>query len=197
VSGRLRTALAAAEVALPGEDWRSADRDPSWRSMTVDDLARAGMAEFYRASSKRSGVFPQPGDVIVPALTGAGRGIAVVTRETLAAQDGGVSLGPHEHLVRPDPAVLDPWFLAGFLAAPANVKQASYGTGALRLDARRLAVPLLAIEQQRRYAAVFRQLYELSGAVARVGELSAELASLLAVSLADGTLLPPDSAEPS
>jgi hypothetical protein len=195
LSLRLRAALATAQAALPGEDWRPADRSQGWRSMTVDDLGRAGMAEFYRASSKRPEIPLHLGDVIVSAMAGASRGIVVVTREVLAAQDSGVVVGPHEHLIRPVPEVLDPWFLAGFLAAPANVKQASYGTGATRIDARRLTVPLLPIDQQRRYAAVFRRLHELADSIAQVNELATELAGLLAWSLSDGTLLPPDSDE--
>jgi hypothetical protein len=195
LSRQLRAALAIARAVLPGEDWLPADRSQQWRSMTVDDLVRAGMAEFYRASSKRPEIPLRPGDVIVSALAGTSRGIVVVTPEFLAVQGSGVVLGPHEHLIRPAPEVLDPWFLAGFLAAPANVKQASYGTGATRIDARRLTVPLLPIDQQRLYAAVFRRLQELADAIAQVNGLATELAGLLAWSLADGTLLPPDSDE--
>jgi hypothetical protein len=197
LSRRLRTALATTEAALPSEDWRSADRSQGWRSMTVEDLARTGMAEFYRASSKRPEIPLRSGDVTVSGTASASRGIVVVTRELLAAQGSGAVLNPHEHLIRPAPEVLDSWFLAGFLAAPANVKQASYGTGATRIDARRLTVPLLPIVQQRRYAVVFRRLHELAVAVTRVNGLAAELADLLAGSLADGTLLPPDSDEAS
>jgi N-6 DNA Methylase len=193
LSRRLHTAMATAQAALPSEDWRLADRDQGWHAMTVDDLVRTGMAEFYRASSKRPEVLLRSGDVIVSAVAGASRGIVVVTRESLMAKDSGIALRPHEHLIRPAPEVLDPWFLAGFLAAPANVKQASYGTAATRIDARRLTVPLLPIDQQRRYAAVFQRLHQLADAVTQVNGLAAELADLLAWSLADGTLQPPDS----
>ena len=45
LSRRLHAALATAQAVLPGEDWQPADRSQGWRSMTVDDLGRAGMAE--------------------------------------------------------------------------------------------------------------------------------------------------------
>jgi hypothetical protein len=193
LSQRLRTALTTAQATLPGEDWRPADRSQRWRSMTVDDLVKLGMAELYRATSKRPEVPLRAGDVIVSAGAGADRGIVVVTDESLATQGSGTLLGSHEHLIRPESKALDSWFLAGFLAAPANVKQASYGTGANRIDARRLTVPMLPVDQQHRYGAVFRRLRELADAVTRVNELATELGDLLAWSLADGTLVPPDA----
>ena len=48
------------------------------------------------------------------------------------------------HLIRPNPAQLDPWFLVGFLAASADIGQ--------------LEVPLLPLGEQQRYAAAFRRL---------------------------------------
>jgi hypothetical protein len=94
-------------------------------------------------------------------------------------------------VIRPDTDVLDPWFLAGFLAAPANVKQASYGTAAIRVDARRLMVPLLPLERQRLYGTIFRRLRELDAAIAEVATLAGNLTGMLARSLASGTLVPP------
>lgn len=191
LSGRLRTALATVQDVLPREDWRSAGHVQARRSLTVDDLARAGMAEFYRASGKRPEIPLRPGDVIVSALAGATQGIVVVTRDSLTTDEGGMTLSPHEHLIRPVLEVLDPWFLAGCLVAPASVKQASYGTGATRIDVRRLAVPLLPLEQQQIYGEIFRGLRDLDTAVAEVTSLAGDLTSLLARCLADGTLLPP------
>jgi hypothetical protein len=77
------------------------------------------------------------------------------------------------------------------VAAPASVQQASYGTAATRIDARRLTVPLLPLATQRQYGVIFRRLHSTDAAVAQVSGLAGELTDLLTRSLADGTLLPP------
>jgi hypothetical protein len=75
-------------------------------------------------------------------------------------------------LLRPDPQRFDPWFLAGFLSAEDNLHAASTGTSTVRVDPRRLRVPLLSLAEQRRYGKAFRRLYAPRGA--------AELATRLA-----------------
>jgi hypothetical protein len=104
--------------------------------------------------------------------------------------DGERPVGSHLHLIRPDPAVLDPWYLAGFLGAPASVRQASYGTSMTRIDARRLSVPLLPMDLQHRYGEIFKRLHDIEAAIRQAKDLAADLTGLLARSLADGTLLP-------
>jgi len=74
--------------------------------------------------------------------------------------------------------------------APGSVRQASYGTSATRIDARRLEVPLLPLDEQRRYGAAFRRLHDAERAAASIADLTGELAALLAGGLTDGTLLP-------
>src|SRR5699024_6912489 len=55
----------------------------------------------------------QAGDVLIPSVMTKGRTCRVrVATDT----DDGSLLGAPLHLVRPDPAHVDPWFLAGFLA---------------------------------------------------------------------------------
>ena len=62
----------------------------------------------------------------------------------------GAALGRNLQLLRPDPAALDPWFLAGFLRGTANNRQASsYASTATRLDVRRLQLPRLPLAEQR------------------------------------------------
>jgi len=151
------------------------------------------MAEFYPGSGKAERISVRDGDVLVPA--GAAGPIHTMVVGAALATERDVSLYRHVHLIRPDTDVLDPWFLAGFLAAPANVKQASYGTAAIRVDARRLTIPVLPLERQRVYGTIFRRLRELDAAIAEVATLAANLTGTLARSFADGTLLPPEDAD--
>lgn len=190
LSRHLRAALATAADDLPPDDWASGDRGRTWRTVTVAELVRSGMAEYYPGSGKSERISVRDGDVLVPA--GAAGPIRTVVVGSTLAPERDTPLDRHVHLIRPDTDVLDAWFLAGFLAAPANVKQASYGTAAIRVDARRLAVPLLPLERQRLYGTIFRRLRELDGAIAEVATLAGNLTGTLTRSLADGTLVPPE-----
>ncbi|MFG1898460.1 N-6 DNA methylase [Micromonospora zamorensis] len=127
------------------------------------------------------------GDVILPELRQNGAGTARVAN----ARDSGLRLGRHLHLLRPDPTRLDPWFLAGFLAAEENLSAASSGTTVIRLDPRRLRVPLLPLAEQRRYGRAFRQLHALRTAADIASRLADETARTLAAGLAGGALQPP------
>jgi hypothetical protein len=195
---RLGDALDEVRAGLPGEDWPPAKEPPSWHMVTIAELARRGMAEFYRASSGTADIQVRAGDVLVRVEPGgpvrsaaarAGDSVAIVA----TVLDDGMPLGRHLHLIRPDTSALDPWFLAGFLAAPSSVQQASYGTSFMRIDARRLAVPLLPLASQREYGAVFRKTWDLDAAVAELADLASGLTELISKSLADGVLLPPES----
>ncbi|CCH17806.1 N-6 DNA methylase [Micromonospora lupini] len=127
------------------------------------------------------------GDVILPELLQNGAGTARVAD----ARDAGLHLGRHLHLLRPDPTRLDPWFLAGFLAAEENLSAASSGSTVIRLDPRRLRVPLLPLAEQRRYGKAFRQLNALRTAADIASRLADETARTLAAGLAGGALQPP------
>ncbi|MDL2082136.1 N-6 DNA methylase [Streptomyces sp. GXMU-J15] len=127
------------------------------------------------------------GDVLVRAIGG---GSATMTR-VADDQDAGALLGPHVHLLRPDPARLDPWFLAGFLGAEDNIASASTGSTHVHVTPGRLRVPLLPLEDQRRYGEAFRRVYELRAAVRRTADLAADTAATLTTGLTAGVLLPP------
>jgi hypothetical protein len=85
---------------------------------------------------------------------------------------------------------MDPWFLGGVLSARQNARQASYGTASIRVDARRLAVPHLPLDEQRLYGEAFREVSEFGVALRDLTGLGEELAELLGASLADGVLMP-------
>lgn len=135
------------------------------------------------------------GDVLVRAVAGSGSQ-AAMTR-VADDRDAGALLGQHIHLLRPDPARLDPWFLAGFLGADDNIASASTGSTLVHVTPGRLRVPLLPLEEQRRYGEAFRRVYELRAAVRRTADLAADTAATLTTGLTAGVLLPPDTPDTS
>ncbi|EPH39379.1 hypothetical protein STRAU_7539 [Streptomyces aurantiacus JA 4570] len=127
----------------------------------------------------------EPGDVVLPVLGG---GIAArVVDETTAGAVPGRGLV----LLRPDPAALDSWFLAGFLRGTANHRQASsYASTSARLDVRRLQLPRLTPEQQRRYGERFRDLAAFEDALRLAGRLGEQLVRGMYDGLTDGSVAP-------
>ncbi|MFD0328329.1 hypothetical protein ACFQZC_08980 [Streptacidiphilus monticola] len=107
--------------------------------------------------------------------------------------DAGAVLGAHLHLLRPDPARLDPWFLAGFLGAADNIASASTGSSLVQVTVGRLRVPLLPLAEQQRYGRAFRQAYELAAAARRAAALAADAAATAAAGLTTGALVPTKS----
>ncbi|MFD9290046.1 N-6 DNA methylase [Streptomyces sp. NPDC060030] len=191
-----------------------------WRTATVSDLSRGGALTLLRTApdSKGSagaasvtavltgmdiarGTAPSgdpsglradgapviaAGDVLVRAVAGGGGAMARVADDA----DAGALLGPQVHLFRPDPARLDPWFLAGFLGAEENIASASTGSTVLHVSPGRLRVPLLPLEEQRRYGEAFRRVHALRTEAARATELAEETARLLVGGLTGGGLVP-------
>ncbi|WP_327236279.1 N-6 DNA methylase [Streptomyces sp. NBC_01317] len=127
----------------------------------------------------------EEGDVVVPVL-GGGAVVRVVDAAT-----AGAALGRNLQLLRPDPAALDPWFLAGFLRGTANNRRASsYASTATRLDVRRLRLPRLPLTDQRRYGERFRALAAFEDAVRLAGQLGEQLVRGLHDGLTDGSVDP-------
>ncbi|MFF2406489.1 N-6 DNA methylase [Streptomyces sp. NPDC058092] len=184
-----------------------------WPLTTVGELARAGALQLRTGgsgtglapvltehdvlgSTAPSGSLPadgppeepvlvEPGDVVVPVL-GGGSVTRVIDEAT-----AGAALGRNLQLLRPDPAALDPWFLAGFLRGTANNRQASsYASTATRLDARRLQLPRLPLAEQRRYGQRFRALAEFEDALRLAGRLGGQLVQGMYDGLTDGTVTP-------
>ena len=125
------------------------------------------------------------GDVIIPAAAGG----PVMARVATSKDDAAI-LGRGLHLIRADSDRIDPWFLAGFLASPANIQQASYGSTVTRIDVRRLMVPLMPPREQARYGAAFRELHGFRVSCEEFARLSGTLTGLLGRALAEGGLLP-------
>ncbi|MFF3891134.1 N-6 DNA methylase [Streptomyces sp. NPDC001914] len=131
------------------------------------------------------------GDVLVRVMVGGDGPMVRVASE----DDAGALLG-NVHLFRPDPARLDPWFLAGFLGAEENIAGASTGSTALMVNPGRLRVPLLPLEEQRRYGEAFRHVHALRAETRRATRLAEDMARLLAGGLTGGQLLPSQEAAP-
>ncbi|MFF9242738.1 N-6 DNA methylase [Streptomyces sp. NPDC014801] len=201
---RLTGELTPAPVDAPGR--------ARWPLTTVGELARGGALELRTggnggptrvpvltdhdvlAGTAPSGSLPEsdeeavltePGDVVVPVL-GGGAVARVVDEATR-----GAALGRNLVLLRPDTGALDPWFLAGFLRGTANNRQASsYASTATRLDVRRLQLPRLPLEEQRRYGERFRALDEFERALRHASRLGEQLVRGMYDGLTDGTVAP-------
>ncbi|MDQ0809998.1 putative RNA methylase [Streptomyces sp. B3I7] len=133
------------------------------------------------------------GDVLVRAVANGGGPMARVAGEA----EAGALLGHQVHLFRPDPARLDGWFLAGFLGSEDNIAGASTGSTVVTVNPGRLRVPLLPLEEQRRYGEAFRRVHELRAEAQRATRLAEETARLLAGGLTGGQLLPSAGANAS
>ncbi|WP_327403484.1 N-6 DNA methylase [Streptomyces sp. NBC_01288] len=194
----------------PVEHSTDPDRPTRWPLTTIGELARGGALVMRTggnggharvpvltdhdvlAGTAPSGILPEsdegavltePGDVVVPVLGGGS--MARVIDDTTA----GAALGRSLVLLRPDPGALDPWFLAGFLRGTANNRQASsYASTATRLDVRRLQLPRLPLDEQRRYGARFRALEDFERALRQAGRLGDQLVRGMYDGLTDGTV---------
>ena len=153
--------------------------------LTDHDVLSGAAPSGALPESDEEAVLTEPGDVVVPVL-GGGSVARVIDEAT-----GGAALGRNLVLLRPDPAALDPWFLAGFLRGTANNRQASsYASTATRLDVRRLQLPRLPLDEQRRYGERFRALDEFERALRHAGRLGEQLVRGMYDGLTDGTVAP-------
>ncbi|MGW5122511.1 N-6 DNA methylase [Streptomyces sp. NPDC004069] len=155
--------------------------------LTDSDIAR-GSGPTGDPAELRSDTAPviTVGDVLVRAVVSGDDSMTRVAGE----ENAGALLGLHVHLFRPDPARLDAWFLAGFLGAEENIAGASTGSTVLTVSPGRLRVPLLPLEEQRRYGEAFRHVHELRAEAQRATLLAKETARLLSGGLTGGQLLP-------
>ncbi|MFD9412241.1 N-6 DNA methylase [Streptomyces sp. NPDC059989] len=153
--------------------------------LTEQDVYAGTSPSGTLAATADAPVLTAPGDVLVPVVGGATA--ARVVDGTCAGAVPGRGL----QLLRPDPAALDPWFLAGFLRGTANNRRASsHASTATRLDVRRLQLPRLPLAEQQRYGARFRALAEFEDALRLAGRLGEQLVQGLYDGLSDGSVTP-------
>ncbi|MCW7943290.1 restriction endonuclease subunit M [Streptomyces hygroscopicus] len=164
---------------------RTGGNGPHTRVLTDHDVLAGTAPSGTLPESGEEPVLVEEGDVVVPVL-GGGAVARVIDRGT-----AGAALGRNVSLLRPDPAELDPWFLAGFLRGTANNRQASsYASTATRLDVRRLQLPRLPLDQQHRYGERFRALAAFEDALRQAGRIGEQLVRGLHDGLTDGTVAP-------
>ena len=189
-----RAARPGGEPTGPNEPAAAGEAD-AWSVLTARDVAEGRLAsgtESREGLATRVGI--NSGDVILPEFLRHMGTWAVRVADHFDAES---LLGGHLYLLRPDPERLDPWFLAGFLSAAENVHSATTGTSLVRVDVKRLRVPLLPLDQQRRYGQAFRRLHELRAAGRLAKRLAEQTADHFAAGLTSGTLSPPDIGHPS
>ena len=130
----------------------------------------------------------RPGDVLVPTISRA-----VVARVATDEQVGALA-GGHVHVVRVDPQAFDPRFVAGTLSSVENTRRAARVSSSmmdlLRIDVRRLRIPVLPIEAQRVYGEAFARIAEFDATVDRVADQGRDLARALTQGLIGGALQP-------
>ncbi|MGW3492509.1 N-6 DNA methylase [Streptomyces sp. NPDC001020] len=164
---------------------RTGGNGPSARVLTDHDVLAGTAPSGTLPAVGEEPVLVEEGDVVVPVL-GGGAVARVIDRAT-----AGAALGRNLTLLRPDPAALDPWFLAGFLRGTANNRQASsYASTATRLDVRRLQLPRLPLDRQRRYGERFQALAAFEETLRLAGRLGEQLVRGLYDGLTDGTVTP-------
>ncbi|WP_230884087.1 N-6 DNA methylase [Planomonospora sp. ID82291] len=144
----------------------------------VDDRPPSGLTPSVPVQHE---IITRPGDVVVPHLVN--RPVARVVKE------GGAVLGPRVSLLRTDPDRLDPHFLAGFVAGSGNAR--NYVTaGRSQVDVRRADIPLLPIEEQRRYGEAFRRLADFEASLRQIADLGEDLIRLISDGLTHGSVRP-------
>ena len=151
--------------------------------LTARDLA-ASRGPTGRTASDPTSVELRSGDVVVPTL--AGRDIAV---RVVGDAEAGAVLGPRLLCLRPDQALLDPELLAGCLRA-SGTGAARAATSLSRSDVRRVGLPLVPIERQRRLGAAFAELAAFDTAVRRCADAGGSYVQAAAAALADGRVDP-------
>jgi hypothetical protein len=154
-----------------------------WRTATVPELARLGLLRYRRAGTGTAELL-RAGDVLVPAPVTEGSAATVVGGD----RDGDPA-GPGVHVIRPNPAHLNSWFLAGFLLSPGTLRRATGN----RVDVRQLEAPLLPLADQERYALAFRSMRSLESITGRLKDTAGSLASNLTAGLTSGDFGWPDA----
>ncbi|KQX93029.1 MULTISPECIES: N-6 DNA methylase [Streptomyces] len=86
---------------------------------------------------------------------------------------------------------LDTDYLNGFLRSTLNNRRSTSASGTFRMDARGSRIPQMAIDEQRRYGAVFRSFAQFEQHVDQLTKLSKQVTSLARDGLTSGALRPP------
>ncbi|MDH6576980.1 N-6 DNA methylase [Kitasatospora sp. MAP5-34] len=151
--------------------------------LTDQDLI-AGTAPTAVLDPAETPLTTRPGDVLVSAL-----GASVARVVQAGGPLDGVALGRQLHLLRPNPELLDPEFLAGQLRSTGVARRAaSHASTTTRLDIRRAELPRLPIDRQRALGTAFQRVAAFEEALQQAAAVGRSLAQGLTDGLAAGTL---------
>ncbi len=157
---------------------------------SADILAgRGATGEANHATEDDPGPHVRTDDILIPVL---GRAIVALVA---TAEQVGAQLGPGVQLIRVDPNRFDPWFVAGVISHTDNLRVAGRvsgtGNGTLRIDIRRLTIPVLPLAQQQTYGRAFQQLAKFRTELDEAAIAGAALAREISDGLSAGTLAIP------
>ena len=176
----LLRAPVAARAQAPGP---SADNPV----LTATDVLSGGPPTGTRTAEDDDAPRVRSGDLLIPTI-----GREIVARVATALQVG-AELGPGVQLLRFDPARFDPWFVAGVLSRSDNLRIAgrasSATSGTLRIDLRRLTIPVLTLQDQQVYGEAFRRLASFRADLERAAAAGATLAREISDGLTSGSLV--------
>lgn len=157
-------------------------------TLTATDVLSGGPAtgSTARATSDALGPQVRTNDILIPTI-GHKISARVATPEQVGAE-----LGPGLQLIRVDTTRFDPWFVAGVISHTDNLRIAGRGSStansALRIDIKRLAIPVLPLDQQQAYGRAFCRLVEFGTALDRAAATGAALAREISDGLTAGAL---------
>ncbi|MEV6819775.1 N-6 DNA methylase [Nocardiopsis dassonvillei] len=161
---------------LPRRSAEEAGPRTSARVISGEDVARglgASRTEEVDADPMRNPPI-QEGDVLIPAV--APRPAARVA----TGDDAGAYPGGGLYVVRTNPGAVDPWFLAGIATSSGEsqniTRMSSSMRGHLRIDPSRIRLPVLPVEEQRRYGELFRRVARFREALLELRGWGEELA---------------------
>ncbi|WP_229403578.1 HsdM family class I SAM-dependent methyltransferase [Micromonospora okii] len=167
---------------------RSTSAAAGTAALTVTDILSGGPAtgSVARLATDPPGPQVRADDILIPAIGNA------ISARVATAEQIGAEIGPGTQLLRVDTARFDPWFVAGAISRTENLRIAgrssSTTNSVLRIDVRRLGIPVLPLDQQRVYGQAFRQLVEFRNALEQAAVTGTALAREIGDSLVAGAL---------
>lgn len=165
-------------------DVEAASEDQNVQLLSIAELARVGHLAVHQVKPDADPVSLRLGDVVVPSV--------IRTPSATVATESDTVLGRHHILLRPDPELLDPDYLAGVLRSSLNLRHYSAVSSSYRVDIRRSEIPLPPIDVQRGLGEVFRRLHAFSSGLRRAADLGGDLSVLINDALVDSSLKPAD-----
>jgi hypothetical protein len=146
--------------------------------LTARDV-RHGQPASEHAALAPGAVELLPGDVVAPLLRAG---------QVRVIDESGTLLGSNLVMLRPDASRMDSEFLAGCLRAAEHEASARTSSVSGRFDTRKVRVPRLAIDDQRRLGAAFKDLATLESRLAELQDVSAKLIRTARLGLIQGVL---------